>query len=221
MCTPHIFVPIKEKANDFKIFLGAQNISKYTEGAFTGDISISMIKDAGATYCIVGHSERRNFGSAGGENDKDINEKIKLLLKYKIVPILCVGERVRDSKHTYFNFIKKQLHDALDGVPKTMYKNIVIAYEPIWAIGKDAVRDAKPVEVNEMVIFIRKCISDLSRGKVAQDIKVIYGGSVNTNNIIDLLELGGMDGFLVGRASLSTKDFTKIIELSDITKSLV
>ncbi len=212
LCVPFPYLyPLKKLKTILRFLLGAQNVFKDVDGAYTGEVSPLMIADSGANFCIVGHSERR----AMGETDVDINQKIKLLLKNKISPILCVGERERDGKHTYFDFVKRQIVEDLKNVQKNLLKNIVIAYEPVWAIGKDATREATPVEVNEMTIFIRKCISDISSSSIAHDIKVIYGGSVTKNNVSDFIEYGGVDGFLVGRASLSVRDFIKIIQIVD------
>src|SRR3989344_2191814 len=212
LCVPFSYLyPLKKIKTLLKFSLGVQNIFQENDGAYTGEVSPLMIADMGASFCIVGHSERR----ARGENDNEVNQKIKLLLKNKISPILCVGESQRDSGHTYFDFVKKQISEDLKNVPKNLLKNIVFAYEPVWAIGKDAIREATPVEINEMAIFIRKCISDISSSSIAHDIKVIYGGSVTRNNVADFIEYGGVDGFLVGRASLSVRDFTKIIEIVD------
>lgn len=214
LCVPSVFLfPLKKLKTTTKFSIGTQNVFFEHNGSFTGEVSPGMLYEAGARYTIVGHSERRY--KVANENDEDVNKKVKILLKNKIIPILCVGEKDRDQKHTYFEFIKKQLKIALKDISKTEFKNIIIAYEPVWAIGKNAMRDATPVEVNEMTIFIRKCISDLSSSSIALDVKILYGGSVNTSNISDLLEYGGVDGFLIGRASLSIKDFTKIINISD------
>lgn len=214
LCVPYVFLfPLKKLKITTKFSLGAQDVFFEQNGSFTGEVSPSMIYEAGARYTIVGHSERRY--KVANENDEDVNKKIKILLKNKIIPIVCIGEKVRDQKHTYFEFVKNQIKLALRDIPKTAFKNIVIAYEPLWAIGKEALRDATPVEVNEMAIFIRKCISDLSSSKIGLDVSILYGGSVSPSNINDLVEYGGVDGFLVGRASLSVKDFTKIINISD------
>lgn len=216
LCTPSVFLSnLKKQKTTQKISLGAQNVFFENNGAFTGELSVSMIYEAGARYCIVGHSERRYYIGDILENDLIINKKIKSLLKAKIVPILCVGERMRDENNKYFDFIRNQIHQGLENINQNLFKNIIIAYEPVWAIGKDAVREATPSEINEMVIFIKKCISDISSSKIAFDVRILYGGSVGKNNIKDLLYQGNVDGFLVGRASLSVRDFTKIIDITE------
>lgn len=212
LCVPYPYLySLNKLKTTTKFFLGTQNVSLEKEGAFTGEVSPLMVMDMGVKYSIVGHSERR----AMGETNTEINQKIKLLVKNKITPILCVGEKTRDNNHLYFAFIEKQITEALSGVPKNNFKNIIIAYEPLWAIGVNAMREATASEINEMVIFIRKCISDISSSKIAHEVNVLYGGSVNKNNVSEFLNDGGVDGFLVGRASLSVKDFTNIIETTD------
>lgn len=212
LCVPYPYLyALNKLKTTTKFSLGVQNIFEEKEGAFTGEVSPLMVYGMGATYSIVGHSERRSRGDTNSE----INQKIKILLKNKITPILCVGEKARDDKHMYFDFIRTQIVEAFSGISKNNFKSIIVAYEPLWAIGKNAMREASAKEINEMSIFIRKCISDISSVKIAHDVHIIYGGSANKDNIEEFLNEGGVDGFLVGRASLSVKDFTKMMEIVD------
>ena len=175
-------------------------------GAYTGEISAKMLKNLGVKYVIVGHSERR----AMGETSEMINKKIKVCLKEKIVPVLCVGEQDRNGTMEYFHVIKEELQMALDGVAKNSLKNLVIAYEPVWAIGRKALREATPEEFLEIKIFIKKVLSDIFGVKDASAVKIIYGGSVDEKNAADFLARGEADGLLIGRASLNANKFLKI-----------
>ncbi len=211
MCAPYTFLPVLKTLSTTRAILGAQNVYPEATGAFTGEVSVKMLKELNVKYVIVGHSERR----AMGEDSMFISKKVNALLKSNLTPILCVGESHRDGSGEYLQFVKKQLHESLAGVPKSNIKKVVIAYEPIWAIGKSATREATAVESMEMSLFIRKVVSDMSDTKVAHATRILYGGSVNKDNARDFMMHGGVDGLLVGRACLSVKDFGKIIIDSD------
>jgi triosephosphate isomerase len=216
ICPPFLYLPSfakvstgKEKLK--KISLGAQDAYPGDVGAFTGEVSAEMLYNIGARYAILGHSERR----ALGENNIDINKKIRASLSVGLRPILCVGESMRDESHGYFNLVKTQLEECLAGVSKTIISKIIIAYEPVWAISSTALRrDATPEDSHEMVIFIRKILFD-KFGKDASGIKIIYGGSVNEKDARSFLQNGGVDGALVGRASLDAKKFLQIISVAE------
>jgi triosephosphate isomerase len=150
-----------------------------------------------------------------GETNEIINEKILNLLRLKIVPILCVGEREKDKEGFYLSFVQEQIKGCLSTVPKAQIKNIIIAYEPIWAIGKNAAREATKEEFMEMKIFIKKVISDIYDAKVAHSIPILYGGSVNPKNAKLFIKEGGADGLLVGRDSLNPKNFGMILKAID------
>ena len=207
ICPPSPFLFISKKIKSKKLILGAQNVSKFAEGAHTGEVSPKMLFDLGVKFAIVGHSECR----FKGETDKDINEKINNLLKHKLSVILCVGEKDRDHDGRYLSLVEKQIKNCFYGIKKSQLKNIVIAYEPVWAIGKEATREATVEEFVEMRIFIRKVLSDLYDSKTICNVPIIYGGSVNPNNSRDFLERGEADGLLVGRDSLNPKKFAEII----------
>ena len=219
VCAPFLYLESLKKlslkysrrSETKKISLGAQNIFWKKNGAYTGEVSVDMLRDLGVKYVIVGHSERR----AMGENNSDINKKIKISLKTGLFPVLCVGERERNDNHEYFNFIKTQLAGCLEGISKNFISKIIIAYEPIWAISSTVGRkNATPTDSREMVIYIRKILYD-KFGKDSVRMKIIYGGSVNEKDAIDFLQNGGVDGLLPGRASLNSKKFSKIIEICE------
>jgi triosephosphate isomerase (TIM) len=210
VCPPFLYIESLEKISK-KVMIGAQNVSTVAEkGAYTGEISSSMLYNVGAKYAIVGHSERR----AMGENNIDVNNKVKVLISAGLCPILCVGEITRDESHDYFNLVKTQIIECLKGVPKNLIPKVIVAYEPVWALSTTADRrDATPLDCFEMVMFIRKILSDMTSPKIAGNIRVIYGGSVNESDAADFIDHGGVDGLLVGRASLDAKKFLKIVEI--------
>lgn len=211
ICPPALYLPLLSKEGATKkLSLGVQDIFSESEGAHTGKLSAKMLSDAGAEYAIIGHSEVR----ALGESDETIAKKITLAFKAGLIPVLCVGESVRDDAHEYFAYVGRQLEGALGGIPKVLVKKVVIAYEPVWAIGKLAVRQASPEESLEMALFIRKFLADMAGQKAIEGLQVLYGGSVDHKNARTFLEDGGADGLLVGRASLNAKTFIKILEQS-------
>jgi len=189
---------------------GAQDLFYGTEGAYTGGVSAGMLKDLGVEYVIVGHSERR----AQGDTTEIVNEKMKTAISAKLTPILCVGERERDDHHHYLHFVREEIKAALKGIPKERISRVVIAYEPIWAIGKRAKGVLPPEEALHMNIYIRKVISDIAGPLTAKKIKILYGGSVDVKNSSGFISIGKMDGLLVGRESLNPKNFLEIAKLS-------
>lgn len=212
ICPPFIyleslsrFLKTKRKAS-----LGAQNVSWEEKGAFTGEISMEMLKDVGVKYVILGHSERR----AMGENNIDINKKIKMTLSFGITPVLCIGELKRDENHEYLSFVKKQIEECLAGIVKSSISKIIIAYEPVWAVGKGSIREANPEEFHEMRIFIKKVLSDKFGAKMVEKVKILYGGSLHIDDIPQFLKEDA-DGFLVGRNSLDVKKFSEIINITE------
>ncbi len=210
ICPPFLYLEQLRKISR-KIILGAQDVSSEECGAFTGDVSAEMLFNMGAKYVITGHSERR----ARGEGNSDVNKKIKSALSVGLVPILCVGESARDESHGYFNLVKTQLEECLNGIQKASISNIIIAYEPVWAISSTVNRqDAIPADCREMVIFIRKIISD-KIGVQTKMPKILYGGSVNDKDVEGFLKDGGVDGVLVGRASLDAEKFSNIIKVCE------
>lgn len=207
ICPPSLYLTSLSKKSRV-ISLGAQNTFYEREGAFTGEISPIMLKDLGVKYTILGHSERRILG----ERNEDIAKKVSAVLKVGLTPIICVGEKDRDTNHKYLQFIEQEIKSATSLISKNLISKIIFAYEPIWAIGKDAVREATSEECREMSIFLHKVISDLSSPSISKGVKILYGGSVDEKNAKEFIKNGGMNGLLVGRASLNPNQFLKLIE---------
>ncbi len=211
ICPPFVYLARLQKLSR-KISLGAQDDFYETTGPFTGEISAEMLYNLGIKYVILGHSERRSLG----ESNADINKKIKASLSVGLRPIVCVGEKERDEKHGYFNVVKEQIKECLVGVNKNLISEIIFAYEPVWALSTTANRhDATSSDSNEMTIFIRKILSDISSPKIAGSVSIIYGGSVTEKDARDFLENGGVSGLLPGRASLNTEKFAEIISIAE------
>lgn len=213
ICPPFIYLEKLKKISK-KIYLGAQDTFGRDTGAYTGEVSGDMLYDIGVRYVILGHSERRSILNGIGESNETINKKLKASIAAGLNPILCVGENTRDENHEYLSFIKTQLEESLDGVSKNFISKIIIAYEPVWAIGKGAL-PARPEEFLEMSIFIKKILSDKFGLKMIEGIKIIYGGSVDEKNTLDFISKGRADGFLVGRASLNEKKFSNIVKICE------
>ena len=192
-----------------KIDLVAQDVSYKEGGAHTGEISVSMLRSVGVRCAIVGHSERR----AGGESDEEVNKKVLALIASKSTAIICVGERERDGRGDYFSLVEEQIASALSDVKVADMKHVVLAYEPVWAIGTG--KNASSSDVEEMKLFIQKILTDLYDRPTAEKTRVLYGGSVNADNATSLLEGGTTDGFLVGGASLEAKQFAAIVKAAD------
>ena len=207
VCPPYLYLERLKKFSR-KIVLGAQDAFWEDAGAFTGEVSGEMLYNLGVRYVILGHSERRELG----ETDGFVNKKIKSALKAGLVPILCVGEKERDANHEYFSVIKSQVERCLKGVSKNLISKIVIAYEPVWAIGKSAADAMQAADLEEMAIFIRKILSEsLGRDMVAK-VPILYGGSVEPQNAKALMQEGGVSGFLVGHASADIDSFKEILK---------
>lgn len=201
---------ISELIYESNIKLGAQNMHWQTEGAFTGEVSPVMLKDLGCQYVILGHSERRQYFS---ETNEMINKKVKAALENGLRPIVCVGERLEERKaEKTFEVVEEHVKNSLKGLTKEQLEKIVIAYEPVWAIGTGLT--AKPKQAQEVHSFIRKLLSRMSDDEIAQDITIQYGGSVKPDNIKELIKENDIDGALVGGASLEIGSFTEIVKKS-------
>ena len=189
---------------DSNVKVGAQNLYWEDEGAFTGEISAPMIKSVGCTYVIIGHSERRQYF---GETDETVNKKVFAALKHNLIPIVCVGETLaqREQNET-FKVIEKQIREGLRGLEAGSWKQIVVAYEPVWAIGTG--KTATPEQAQEVHAFIRGLLPK----EVAQEIRILYGGSVKPENIKELMAKPDIDGGLVGGASLKVDSFVKLVK---------
>ncbi len=207
---PNIFLAdLAQLSGSQKIEFLSQDVSVFSDGAHTGEISATQLRSVGVKASIVGHSERRSEG----ETNEEVNQKIHRLHEMKSTAIVCVGEKTRDNLGDYFSFIEEQIRQALQNVDASNLKNIVIAYEPVWAIGTG--ENATPENVEEMKLFIQKVLSDLYDREKAAKVRIIYGGSVNPENAEQLLKIGNVDGFLIGGASLEAKKFVSIIKTAD------
>lgn len=188
-----------------RIAFAAQNAHAALGGAHTGEISMKQVKDAKASYVIIGHAERR----AAGESDDDVKAKVAAALALNLTPILCVGEASRGAQGEYFEFIGTQLRAGLKDVAQNKVAKAIIAYEPIWAIGATAAM--RPRDMREMAIFIRKTIVD-QHGAGAMSIRVLYGGSIEAANAAEMLAEGDVAGLLVGRASADVQQVSQLME---------
>jgi triosephosphate isomerase (TIM) len=205
-CVPHIYLTEVHKiTHKSPLHLGAQNCHVDVKGAYTGEHAGVQLKDVGAEYVILGHSERRKLG----ESNELIAKKVLAATVAKLHPIVCVGEETRDTQGNFLTMIETQVVSALSTLPKSRLKDVVIAYEPIWAIGTGAT--ATVADVEEMQMFIKKVLTKQFDRSIARNVRIVYGGSVNADNAHELYAGSGVDGFLVGGASLKPVDFGKIV----------
>ena len=212
LCTPAVMIPAMVKAGkDCKIAAGGQDVSKYEKGAYTGEVSASQLADIGAKYCIVGHSERRQYH---GEDDMLINAKAKALLEKGIMPIICVGESLEQREMDLtMEYVAYQVKAALSGIDDSQLRRCVIAYEPIWAIGTGKTATAE--QAQEVCEGIRAVIRGIYGARPARAVSILYGGSMNAKNAQELLAQPDIDGGLIGGASLKPVDFATIIKATD------
>lgn len=201
---------ISDMLADSNIDLGAQDVHWEEKGAFTGEVSPAMLKDAGAKYVVIGHSERRTYF---GETNEAVNKKLKAVLKAGLLPIVCVGERFeeREAGKTS-DVVREHIEKGLKGISKEDALKIVIAYEPVWAIGTG--RTATPKQAQDVHKYIRELLSEMCDEHVAQNLRIQYGGSVKPENIKDLINQEDIDGALVGGASLQIEQFVPIVRQS-------
>jgi len=209
ICTPSIY--LTELGHSMsKLKLGAQDVSVFGfEGAHTGEVSAKMLKNSGVKYVIIGHSERRKIG----ETNETINKKIGTALSVGLKVIFCVGEEKRDKDGAFAEFIEIQISEGLRGLGSDLVKNIIIAYEPVWAISGNAKSKADdPEAAFKVAVLIRKLLMSFVGNDMARKIPILYGGSVNSENAGKFLKDGQMDGLLVGSKSLNKEEFKKILE---------
>jgi len=191
-----------------KIKLGAQNLHQEEDGAFTGEVSAKMLLGAGCEFVIIGHSERRNIFM---ESDELLNKKIRRAIKNNLKPIFCVGELLEErEKNITEKVIESQVLKGLDGFSVEELKNLIIAYEPVWAIGTG--KTATPQQAEEVHLFIRKLVENRFSKEFADNLRILYGGSVKPDNSKDLLSQENIDGALIGGACLNADSFLKIIK---------
>ncbi len=190
------------------VALGAQNLFWEPEGAYTGEISASMLKAVGCTYCIIGHSERRQYFA---ETDQTVNKKMRAAIEAGLIPVFCVGEteKEREAKQT-FSILDKQVQKGLEGLVSEDLDTLIIAYEPVWAIGTG--KTATDDQAQEVHQFIRSLIEKNFGNALSASIRILYGGSVKPGNIADLMDMPDIDGALVGGASLDSESFSQIVK---------
>jgi triosephosphate isomerase len=213
VCPPFIHISnlTQSITNDDKIALGAQNCHQSDSGAFTGEVSASMLASAGASYVIIGHSERRLYFA---ESNVQLAQKLDVVLKNGILPIFCIGETLEQRNDgSYFDVIKQQLAEAAFHLPEAEFAKLVIAYEPVWAIGTGLT--ASPEQAQEIHSYIRNLIAEKYNQSLAGDLTILYGGSCNSKNASELFAQPDIDGGLIGGASLKARDFTDIVKALD------
>lgn len=207
VCPPAVFLEVATDVADVSdLFVGAQNVSDKDSGAFTGEVSAAMLESLEVDYCIIGHSERRKYFH---EKDDLLAAKADRLLEYGIRPIYCCGEVLEERENnTHFDVVRQQLQKGLFHLTNDEFSHVVIAYEPVWAIGTGVT--ASPEQAQEMHHFIREIIADQYNADVAENTTILYGGSCNSGNARELFANPDVDGGLIGGASLKAEEFMKI-----------
>src|SRR3989344_1735873 len=190
------------------LFLAGQDVFYEREGPFTGFISPLMLYGIGTDYIILGHSERRTLG----ETNEIIAKKIKASVKVRLKPIVCIGESSRDTEGEFWHELRKQIEETFHGISKVEAGKVIIAYEPVWAVGEKSRGAIKPNDLQETILFIRKTFSHLYGGKLGRALPILYGGSVFSFDAKDLALVQGVSGFLAGRASLNKKEAATILD---------
>jgi triosephosphate isomerase len=208
-CVPFVDIaPVIEAVKGTGVAVGAENVHFEDSGEFTGEVSAKMLVDAGVKYVVIGHSERR---AKFAETDEIVNLKTKKALAEGLIPIVCVGEtRVQREQGITVELVRTQVKIALGGVSAEDAKKVVIAYEPVWAIGKNALKAATKEEAEEVCAAIRKVLEEVYGQNIAEEMRIQYGGSVNGENAAELFAMPNIDGCLVGGASLKP-EFEKIV----------
>ncbi len=207
VCPPFPYLEMTSDYSDDSYFMvGAQNVSDQESGAYTGEVSAAMLESMEIDYCIVGHSERRAYY---GETDEIVARKVDQLLKHNLRPIVCCGEVLEEREgNRQFDVVKKQITDGLFHLSADEFSNVVIAYEPVWAIGTG--KTATPDQAQEMHAFIRNLIAEKYGDEVAENTSILYGGSCKPGNAKELFANKDVDGGLIGGASLKADDFLAI-----------
>lgn len=214
VCPTPVFVDaVASAVKDSSVAVGGQDVYFESNGAFTGETSCAMLNDLGCTFVILGHSERRNVI---GETDELINKKVHAALAAGLTPVLCVGELLeqRESGQTQ-EVVKGQFEGSLAGVTEEQIRNVVIAYEPVWAIGTG--KTASPEQAQEVHADLRKLLAERYNSEISESVRILYGGSVKPNNAAELLSQTDIDGALVGGASLKVDSFTAIVNAAAVT----
>src|SRR5699024_435790 len=209
VCAPYVYLPaLVEAVKGSPVKVGAQNMHYENSGAFTGEVSPEMLVDIGVSHAIIGHSERREYYA---ETDESVNKKLHAALAHQLVPIVCVGESLeqREADETKTH-VESQVKAALDGVSEDDVEKVIIAYEPIWAIGTG--KTASSEDANEVCAHVREVLAAVYSAEVAEKVVVQYGGSVNPGNVEELLGTSDIDGALVGGASLEADSFLQLYQ---------
>lgn len=220
ICPPYPFIPtLFQMAGGAKgrVKIGAQDVSKFELGAHTGEVSASMLKSSGVSYVVVGHSERR----AMGEDSNLVAQKLQKVLAGGMTGIICIGETERDNDAMYLSVIKNQLKEVLIYMSRQQFANLVIAYEPLWAVNNSQNRAVTAHEIHQIVILIRKFLKDNWGESIASIVKIVYGGSVTPDNAQDLVHNGDIDGLLIGRASWKAEDLKSICQSLNVVKQKI
>lgn len=211
VCPPNLYVhSLSQLANQTpNVSVGAQNCHQAESGAYTGEVSASMLRSVGVEYVILGHSERRQYF---GETDQLLAEKVKAVIKTGLKAIFCIGETLEErNSNSHFDVIKRQLSDGIFDLSAEDFSTLVLAYEPVWAIGTGVT--ASPEQAQEIHAFIRKEIEARYGDAVAENTTILYGGSCNPKNAPELFSQADIDGGLIGGASLKSRDFTDIAKV--------
>ncbi len=214
ICPPNPFLGLFDTKTGKTLSLGGQDCQVVDFGAFTGAVNPALLKYSGCSYVILGHSEVRERG----DSNEMINEKVKASLKAGLKVILCVGEKKRDSQGLYLEELRLQLTEGLSRINKKDFSKIIIAYEPVWAIGVAAKSVDTPENFLHNALFIKKIIAKLAGKETALKIPILYGGSVNEKNALGFLSLGEANGLLIGRTSLDGEKFGQIVKIAESVK---
>ena len=202
--------PVIEAAKSSNVLVGAQNLYWEKSGAYTGEWSGEMLKDAGTDFVIIGHSERRQYF---GETNETVNKKVKSAFEAGLTPIMCVGETLEERESDKaFEVIKDHVENGLSGLDSALAPNVVIAYEPVWAIGTG--KTASKEQAQEIHAYIRQLLTDMFDANIAEQIRIQYGGSVKPDNVKELMAQPDIDGALVGGASLKAESFAAIVKFN-------
>lgn len=209
ICPPVIYLESFVKSFGSRLKIGVQNIFWEDKGSYTGEISPRMARNFGASYVIIGHSERRKYF---GETNQTVNMKVAAALKNSLMPVVCVGEtKVEKQRNQTMQIISNQLKGSLRNISRAKMEKIIITYEPVWAVGTDNVPSSH--EIMEAKVLIKKILVQLYDKKTAENARILYGGSVNSSSVKQVCVESAMDGALVGRESLSPFEFLKIAEI--------
>ncbi len=208
LCSPFIHLSsVNDILSGTSIAFGAQNCSQFDNGAYTGEISAAMVRSTGANYVILGHSERRQYFN---DTSEILLKKLQKSFENNLIPIFCIGEPLEIREEgSHFEYVSKQLNETLFKLSKEDFSKVIIAYEPIWAIGTG--KTATPAQAQEMHAFIRNKIKENMGGELSENVRILYGGSMKPGNAKDLVKQEDVDGGLIGGASLKTNDFLDII----------